>query len=223
MHRSWLLVGAVVLLAVAAGCVGVGDGGGGGSGTADWCSSGAYEAVATQQAGGSVTVESQGTVERDGRQLCHVSYEIEDESSQYARLDAFFDERQEYVEFVYYDAEGNEIGRMDYTGSTDGGSADDGGANDGTAGPGGAASWCPVGQTASVSDSQAGSGMTFVVEERFERDGMELCRSSYEFTGEDTEYSRIDFVFNEEETFQQLVYYDEDGNVLEEVTVADDT
>lgn len=211
------------MLAIAAGCAGVGDGGGG-SGTADWCSTGTYESVASQQAGGSVTVESQGTIERDGREVCHVSYAIDDDSSPYARMDFFFDERQEYVELVYYDAEGNEIGRMDYSGSTDDGSADADSTDDSggdAVDPGGAAAWCPVGQTASVSGSQAGSGMTFVVEERFERDGMELCRSSYEFTGESTEYSRVEFVFNEEESYQQLVYYDESGAVVQEVTVAD--
>jgi len=224
MHRQWLLVGTVVLLAIAAGCTGSGGGDGGGSGTADWCTTGAFQTVAGQQADGTMTVESQGTVERDGREVCRVSYAFEDTDSPYATVDVFFDEAQEHVEFVYYDADGIEVRRLNFGSSTGGDDGSTDGTIDGTDGDsaaGDAADWCPVGQTTSTSDAEAGTGMTFVVEEQFERDGTTLCRASYELSGQDLEYSRIEFVFDEDESYQQLIYYDEDGTVIQDVTIAD--
>lgn len=112
MQRRLLLVGTVVLLALAAGCTG-GDGGGGGSGDADWCGTGSIQGVASQQAGGEFSVDVRGTTERDGREVCHVAHEFEGGSAEYARMDAFFDEGQEYFELIYYDVEGNVIYEID--------------------------------------------------------------------------------------------------------------
>lgn len=226
MHRKWLLVGTVVLLAFAAGCTGGGggDGGDSGSGDSDWCGTASIEGIAGQQFGGVETAEVRGTTERDGRAVCQISYETERDSNPYARTDVFFDEDRQYVQFVYYDADGNELGQFEYSAPTSGGATtgDTGSVADGSdSQTGGSASWCQVGQTTSVSDSAAASGMTFSVEGLVERDGMTLCRASFEMTGENAAYSRVDMLFSEDESHQEMVYYDAEGNVIQEVTVSD--
>lgn len=233
MDRKWILVGAVVLLALAAGCTGGGGGGDGGSGTADWCGSGTMEAIASQQAGGSITVESHGMTERDGRDVCQITYEADGEASgEFARMDVFFTEGQEDVELVYYDTEGNVVGQIDYsgtggsgTGGADGGTGStDGGTGDG-AGDGGTAGesteWCQAGQTTWTSDAQQGSRTTFTVQGVVEYDGRTVCQATFEFQDADAQFSRIEMYYDEDQSYQTLVYYDEEGNVVYEIDASD--
>lgn len=233
MDRTWILVGAVALLAVLAGCSGGGGGGGGGSGDADWCGSGTVEAIASQQSGAAMSVESQGMTERDGREVCQITYEAEgDASGEFERMDVFFTEDQDHVEFVYYDAEGNVVGQMDYsgtggsdTGGTDGG-VDDGGAgddggNDGSTGE--SAEWCQAGQSTATSNTQQGTQTTFTVQGLIEYDGRTVCQATFEFDDPDVEFSRIEMYYDEDRSYQRLVYYDEAGNVVYEIDTSDDS
>jgi hypothetical protein len=230
MDRTGPPVGGVVLLALLAGCSAGGGGGGGGSGTANWCGSGTIDAIASQQAGGSMTVESQGTTERDGREVCQISYEVDGEANgEYARMDVFFSEGQEYVEFVYYDADGNVVGEMNYsgTGGSDAGDTggDTGGDADENAGDGApsgeSAEWCRAGQTTSTSNPQQGTRTTFTVEGLVEHDGRTVCKSTFEFQDEDAQFSRIEMYYDEDQSYQTLVYYDQNGDVVYEIDASD--
>lgn len=221
MDRKLILVGAVVLLAFAAGCTG-GGGDGGGSGTADWCAGGTIEAIASQQAGSSTSVESHGMTERDGRDVCRVTFEVDGESTQFASMDVFFTEGEEYVELVYYDADGNVVGEFNYSGSTDAGSGGTGdGTGDGSGTPGESASWCQAGQTTSASNPQEGSQTTFTVEGLVEHDGRTVCKATLEVSGQDAAYSRVEMFYDEDESYHHMVYYDQNGDVVYEFDVSD--
>lgn len=123
VRRKLIVVGAVLLLTVAAGCLGGGGGGGdSGSGTPDWCgqeSVGQFTGVQDSE----VTVSVEGMTERDGQQVCEVSYEFTDaESQQFAGMDVFYTEDRSYMVAVYHDGDGNVIQEIDLTERGDTGS-----------------------------------------------------------------------------------------------------
>jgi hypothetical protein len=224
MDTRWTIVGAVVLLAVFAGCTG-GGGGGGGSGSVDWCQSGTIQTIANQQSGGSVSIQSQGMTERDGRDVCRITYETDGETNgEFARMDVFFTENQEYLELVYYDADGNVVGQVDYSGTGSGDGGDDGRTDGGAAdGPstGESTEWCQAGQSTTTSNPQQGTQTTFTVQGIVEYDGRTVCHATFEFDDPDVQFSRIEMYYDEDQSYQTLVYYDQDGNVVYEIDASD--
>jgi|GEM_PF-2170604 len=139
MRRKWVIIAAVGVLVVLAGCSGIlGDDGGNGS-SPDWCATGQISAEQFQgTSGGEVTVNVEGLVERDGQELCKITYDYSDSQlSQYSQLELYFNEDFSTYEGVYYGPEGNEAATFDFSGMGSGGvdtttgGSDDGGTTTG--------------------------------------------------------------------------------------------
>jgi len=230
-RRHVLILGGLVLLVLAAGCMGIGgdDGDDGGEGaSAGWCEPSQMsmtQAQGLESEGGSVNVE--GIVERDGRQVCHIAYDFADQPG-YASADFYFSEDDSYLQAIYYDADGNVVQSMDLSqsGGDTGGSAaggDDGttGGDGGAADGGGtdSASWCdPSSMTMGQGVDTERASVT--VHGLVERDNRQVCQVTYEYPEGQSQYGAIEFFFTENDEYVHLVYYDHDGNVIQEIDVS---
>lgn len=232
-QRHILILGGVVLLVLAAGCMGIGgdDGDDGGDGaSADWCEPSQMSMTQTQGIDSeSASVSVNGIVERDGRQVCHIAYEFADQPG-YASADFYFSEDDSYFQAIYYDADGNVVQSVDMsqsvgdtggttTGGDDGMTDDGGGATDGTGGTG-SASWC---ETSAVSMTQVqgldSESASVTVHGLTQRDGRQVCQVTYDYPEGQSQYGAVEFFFTENNQYFHLVYYDHDGNVIREVDV----
>lgn len=126
------LVGVVVVV-VLAGCTGGlgggatedggdassgGSGGGGAGASADWCPEGASQQFANPETGERVSMDYQGIVERDGREVCHARWETNE--GEVRAMDMYFTEDREYNVIILYDGDGNVVEEFDMSAEGDG-------------------------------------------------------------------------------------------------------
>lgn len=213
-----LLVAAIAL----AGCAGadggsggngagttVADGGADGSGgTSDWCSAGQSMQMANPQTGEQASWEVHGIVQEDGREACRVTWESN--QGDVRRVELFFTEDESYRKMVTYDADGNVVNEVQLTGSANGG----GGSGDGSGGTA-VASWCGEMGSMQFVDPQTGERASFDVQGIVQHEGQQVCKAVWETNQGDIR--RVELYFNEDESYQKLVYYDADGNVVNEM------
>ena len=117
---------AVVVIVVLAGCTGglgggaSGDGGdassgenggNGGGASADWCPAGASQQMANPQTGERVSMDYQGIVERDGREVCYARWETNE--GDIRAMDWYFSEDGEYSVMILYDENGDVVRELE--------------------------------------------------------------------------------------------------------------
>jgi len=168
MH-SYLKIGIVVLLVLVSGCSEsggggsdptdsdaanpaegpAGDGGDGmfGDGGSSGCQAGQSTMFASPETGERVTLEIEGIVTHEGRELCKAVWESSDPDAGFARMEMFFEAGGQYQKIVYYDAQGNEVNEIEMNGSDTGGMPGSGGMTPGGFGgmtPGGFGGMMPT-------------------------------------------------------------------------------
>lgn len=120
MQRTWMTIGAVVVLVALAGCGGVlgGDGGDGGGSTPDWCQEGELDMSQMNQGGQVDSVSVEGVVDRNGQDMCHIHYEFggNGQMSMIATADLYFTENQNTYEYIMYDSNGNVVSEVSQSG-----------------------------------------------------------------------------------------------------------
>lgn len=226
---------AVVLVVVLAGCGGGGGGGGdgatsnggdgaaanggsggnGGSGSSAVCPQQGSMSWTNPQTGEQVTMNVQGTTMRDGQEVCHATWQTnQDGGGTVAQVEMFFTEDGSYQEFVMYDSDGNVI----YEGSSsDGGSGsmDGGGGMDGSGDGSMAGEFCPAGQSIQSANPQTGETASFEVEGIVSHNGRQVCKAVWT-TSTDSEGSiaTIEYYYTEDNSYVHYIYYDSDGNVI---------
>lgn len=223
------LLSAVVLVVVIAGCTGGslpgmgGDtptpepaaGGGGATGSDDCRTGGSYRWV-DPGTGEQVSLDVQGTVTHEGRQVCKAVYETTGSDADYSRVVMYYATDDSYQKVVYYDAQGNVVNEIEAENPAAAGTADGGG----TAQGGTADDWCVEGQTASFADPRSGQQASMEVKGLVDHEGREVCKAVYETDDPDTGYSRVVMFYTEDDSYRKIVYYDEQGNVINEFTMA---
>jgi len=75
----------------------------------DWCPEGQSTQYANPDTGQQVSLEFEGIVERDGREVCHYVWETDDPDGEIARMEMYVNEDETYRETIYYDAEGEVV------------------------------------------------------------------------------------------------------------------
>jgi hypothetical protein len=219
----------VVVAAVAlAGCAGA-DGGNGGTGagttvadggaddaggSSDWCEAGQSMQMTNPQTGERASWEVRGIVQEGGRQVCRVTWESNQGDVQQVEL--FFTENESYRKMVTYDANGNVVNEVQLTGG-DGADGSAGSAGSGSSGDGGstAASWCGEMGSMQFVDPQTGERASFETQGIVDREGRQVCKAVWETN--QGEIRRVEMYFNEDESYQKLIYYDADGTVVNEI------
>lgn len=119
-NRPLRIVG-VLIIVVLAGCAG-GFGGGeadggadsngdtnGDASSAEWCPAGTSQRFANPQSGEQVSMEINGIIERDGRDVCHAVWETNDGEGEVQKIEMFYTENREYQLIIMYDANGNVV------------------------------------------------------------------------------------------------------------------
>lgn len=219
----------VVLVVLVAGCTSGGipalDGdtptpepaaGDGGSSDGTDCQAGESYTWADPQSGEQVSLEIQGIVEHEGRQVCKAVWETNDADGEYSRVVMYYSEDDSYQKIIYYDDQGNVV--QEFEASDPGQAGTPGGDGDGTAA--GGDDWCVEGQSMSYADPQTGESTSMEVQGVVQHEGHEVCKYVYETNDTDTEYSRMVMFLSEDDSYQKIVYYDADGNVVDEFVMS---
>jgi hypothetical protein len=221
IRKRHVLTVLVVALVVVAGCGGSGtqgetsaDGQSGNQGAdSDWCPAGQSTQFANPQTGEQVSLVFQGTVTYEGRQVCKATWETNDPEGDVVRVEMYFSEDESYRKVVTYDADGNVLNEMQMSGSSDqpdsGGETPDG-SGDGTS----ASQWCPEGERVQFSNPQTGEQTSMVTEGIVTHEGRQVCKATWETNDPEGEIARIVMYYTEERSYQKVVYYDGDGNVV---------
>lgn len=225
-----LLLCAVALLLALAGCAGgtgsgdgaPADGGGGGDGGAGWCPVGQSTAMANPETGEQVSLEFEGVVTYEGREVCKAVWEAEGGARGAASMEMYFSENDDYQMLLVYDDEGNVVSELQLSGPDSDGTASDGGptAAGTTGSDGGQAAWCPTGQSFETSDPETGERVSLVYDGVVEQDGRELCKATWEADGAE-DFARAEMYFDESRSYQRIVYFDASGSVVDEVVVGE--
>jgi len=256
--RRHLLIGAVALLVVLAGCTGDGGGGsdptdtnaanpgagnggngGGGSGgdggtggdgvfggsggpgSMDSCPAGqSMSYMNPQGASGQVSMEIEGIVSYEGREVCKAVWQIDDSDSPFSRMEMYFALDGSYQKLLYYDAEGTVVTEINMTGGMTGGAGSFGGTGGSTDGMGAmtdvpASMWCPEGQQMQRVDPSSGQRTTMSIEGIVEHDGRQTCKAVWEVSGPDAE--RKEMYYTEDNSYLHVIGYDAEGNVVSEM------
>ena len=159
VQQKVLTLGAVIVLVTIAGCSG-GILGGGGSGTPDWCNQNAFaELSAGAEMDENVSVNVQGMTQREGNQVCQVSYHAtETANTMYQQVDLYYNQNGSYAVMVFIDSHGEEITELDVSGMMEGSTTDTGGMTDTTGDTSGTTtgdtSGTTTGDTSSDGDTQ---------------------------------------------------------------------
>jgi len=177
----------------------------------DWCPEGQSTQYANPDTGQQVSLEFEGIVEREGREVCKAVWATDDPDGEVARMEMYFSEDDSYQEIITYDAEGNVVNEMRASGS--GGSAVSGGGD---------GEWC-ADRSVQVNNPQTGEQASMEVEGIVERDGREVCHYVWETDDPDGEVARMEMYVNEDETYRETIYYDAEGEVVfEQVQTPDE-
>lgn len=191
-----------------------GDGGGDGAvdgGSTDWCREGESYSYANPQTGEQADMEIQGIVERDGRQVCKATWSSNQGDVQ--RMEVFFTEDDSYASVILYDGNGNVV--AEYSGSDPG--ADGGDSGDGAVGgeDGGTSdSYCVAGESTQFVDPQSGEQVSLEVQGIVTYEGNEVCKATWETN--QGEVQRVEMYYTNDGSYQKVIMYDGDGNVVAE-------
>lgn len=175
----------------------------------DWCRTGSSYSFANPQNGEQTSMEIQGIVEKDGRDVCKATWTTTEGDVQ--RMELFFTEDSSYSSVVMYDGDGNVVSRYSGSDPTSGDGATDV-VSDGT--DGASASFCDAGQSQQFVDPQTGEQVALEVEGVVTHDGREVCKAVYSTNQGDIQ--RIEMYYTEDDSYQKVVLYDGDGNVVGE-------
>lgn len=190
----------------------VADGGADGSGgSSSWCPAGQSMQMANPQTGEQASWEVKGTVQEDGREVCRITWETN--QGDVRRVEMFFTEDESYRKMVTYDADGNVVNEVQLTGGNGAGGGD--GASDGGAAT--AASWCGEMGSIQFVDPQTGEQASFEAQGVVQYEGRQVCKAVWQTN--QGEIRRVEMYFNEDRSYQKLLYYDADGNVVNEIEV----
>jgi len=86
---------------------------------------------------------------------------------------------------------------------------------DGQSGNQGADSdWCPAGQSTQFANPQTGEQVSLVFQGTVTYEGRQVCKATWETNDPEGEIARIVMYYTEERSYQKVVYYDGDGNVV---------
>jgi len=217
--RTVRLLG-LVLLVVLAGCAG-GSGGDAGSAdgasgvtsdgndgaSADWCVQGQTSRFANPETGEQVSMEIQGVVERNGRQVCRAVWETN--QGDVRRIEMLFTEDGSYRKMITYDENGEVFNEMEMTGPAGDGSS---------AGDESSADWCSDASSMSFVNPETGEQVSMQVEGIVEHDGRQVCKAVWETN--QGEVREIEMLFTEDRSYQVMITYDENGQVVDEVVVS---
>lgn len=179
----------------------------------DWCPAGQETMFANPESGEQVSLVVEGMVTHEGREVCKAVWEGSSDTSNVVKIEMYFSEDDSYQNVIMYDANGNvvsEIESSDGTGQADTQTAADSG------GDGSAEQWCPEGQSVQVANPQTGERASLVYEGIVTHEGREVCKAVWEGSSGDGNIAKIVMFFNEDETFQKTIFYDENGNVVME-------
>lgn len=223
----------VVALLVLAGCSGAdggpagatADGGGetaadagDGGPSSDWCGAGQTVQMTNPQTGERASWEVRGVVTEDDRRVCRVTWETN--QGDVRRIDMLFSEDESYRKMITYDAEGNVVGEVqlsggDAAGGSDGSAAGDGSSDGSVAG--GSGDWCGESASMEFRDPQTGEQVSWNVQGMVEHEGRQVCMAVWETNQGDVQ--RVEMYFTEDRSYQKMVYYDAQGNVVNEVRI----
>lgn len=95
-----------------------GDANGGTSGdaaSADWCPKGTTQHVANPQSGEQVSMQINGIIEHDGRQVCHAVWETNDAEGDIQKMEMFYTEDESYRKIIMYDENGDVVQEFEMT------------------------------------------------------------------------------------------------------------
>jgi hypothetical protein len=200
-----------------------GDGGDGGDGAAGECGSGQSMSFADPQSGQQVSLDVEGQVTHDGRQVCKAVWETSGDDTTFSRMEMFYDPDGEYQVVRYYDNEGNLLFETNVTGGA--GAGQDGPMGDGMAGtdmPVGSGDWCAEGQTTAFSNPQTGEVTRLEIRGVQEHNDRQTCFAVWETDGGDGEIQRMEMYYTQEGGYTHVIYYDGEGNVVNEIEVSED-
>jgi len=250
--RKHALIVAVALLVVLAGCSGDGgggsdptdtnaadpgagggfggDGGFGGPGSMDSCPAGQSMSYTNPQGGNEqVSMEIEGIVTYDGREVCKAVWQTNQQSATFSRMEMYFAVDGSYQKVRYLDAEGNLVTEINMTGGMTGDGGFGGGMGGMTDGMSGATDgmggmtdipvsmWCPEGQQTERIDPSSGQTKMMSVEGIVEHDGRQTCKAVWEVSGPDAE--RKEMYYTQDSGYLHLISYDAEGNVVDELKI----
>ncbi len=198
---------------------GVAEGGTADGGSSDWCRAGESYAYANPQTGEQTSLEIQGLTTYEGQEVCEATWTTSEGEVQ--RMVLYFTEDDSYTKVLMYDGDGNVVAEYGASaGGTDGaigdgtdGAGDDGAGSDGS-GTDGSSSFCAAGDSTQFANPQTGEQVSLEVQGMVTRDGREVCKATW--TTNQGDVQRIEMFFDEEGSYQQVVMYDGDGNVVAE-------
>ena len=210
----------LVLVVVLAGCAG-GPGGDAGAAdgttgeasdgsdgaSTDWCPRGQTSRFANPETGEQVSMEIQGVVERDGRQVCRAVWETN--QGEVRRIEMLFTEDGSYRKMISYDEDDDVVNEVEMTGPAGDGSAD---------GASSSAEWCSEASSMSFVNPETGEHVSMQVEGIVEHDGRQVCRAVWETNQGDVR--KVEMLFTEDRSYQVMITYDEDGEVVDEVVMS---
>lgn len=230
--NSTVRVLGLIVLVVLAGCAGGSGGGPAGDGengagdgvdatpgdgdgaSADWCVRGQTSRFTNPETGERVSMEVKGVVERDGRQVCRAVWETN--QGDVRRIEMLYAEDGSYRKMISYDADGEVVNEFEMTGGT--ASDGDGGSASGGDGADASAAWCTDQGSMAFANPQTGEQVSMEVQGIVERDGREVCKAVWETNQGDVR--RIEMFFTEDRSYQVMVMYDAEGNVVNEVQMS---
>ena len=188
-----------------------GDGASGGSGSStDWCQTGTSYSYASPQTGEQVSLEVQGVVSYDGRQVCKATWTSND--GQVQKMEMYYSEDDSYTKIVMYDGNGNVIGEYGGTTGGTGGSVD--GTDGGAVGGGSSGSFCQAGSSYSFANPQTGEQVALEVQGMVSHDGRQVCKATW--TTNEGQIQRMEMYYTEDGSYQKVIMYDGNGNVVGE-------
>lgn len=243
--RKYLLIGVVALLVVVSGCTG--DGGGsdptatdaatpgngaggdggfgdgfGGSGSMNSCPEGQSMSFADPEEGRQVSLEVEGIVTYDDREVCKAVWSTSGDDTEFARMEMYWATDGQYQKVVYLDDQGNVVTELNMTGGMAGMTPGDvSGFGDGTDDMGGmtdvpASMWCPEGQQTQRLDPSTGETTTMTIEGVVEHEGRETCKAVWEVSGDQAERKEMYYT---QGGYLHVISYDAQGTVVDEFEV----
>jgi hypothetical protein len=79
--------------------------------------------------------------------------------------------------------------------------------------------WCPEGQTTRFASPQTGEQVSMEVEGIVTHDGREVCKAVWQTNQPENEVAKMEMYYSEDDSYQKIVTYDENGNVVDEVVM----
>lgn len=225
MSRQLFGTGCIVLLVALAGCLGgfggptpgsgsssSGDGGGTASG---WCPEGSTRGFANPETGDRATLEIEGIVEHEGKEVCKAVWE--GNSGEVRKMEMYYTEDDSYQHVVMYDGSGTVVNEF-----RAGEGAGEAGSGDGTGGDGDstpmgdvtAVDWCNEGDSYAFANPETGERTSLEVQGLVEHRGRTVCKAVWESDSGDIQ--RIEMYYTDDDSYRHVIRYDGSGDVVDE-------